>query len=187
MIHGGKPLVGTIEISGMKNAALPILMGCVLVKGECIIENLPEIRDVTVSLRILEQMGASVRMIDRNTAAIDATDVQCGASPLDLVNTIRASYYLLGAELGRFGMTRVGCPGGCDFGRRPIDQHLKGFRAMGAEVEVGDPICAKASDGRMKGANIYLDVVSVGATMNIMMAAALADGLTTIEIGRAHV
>ena len=181
IIHGGNPLVGTIEISGMKNAALPILMGCVLVKGECIIENLPEIQDVTVSLRILKEMGASVRMIDRNTAAIDATGVQCGTSPLDLVNTIRASYYLLGAELGRFGKTRVGCPGGCDFGRRPIDQHLQGFKALGADCDVVGGYVEGQSEGGLVGAQIFFDLVSVGATINVMLAASLAKGLTVIE------
>lgn len=174
--------MGNIAISGMKNAALPILMGCVLVDDECIIENLPEIHDVTVSLEILEAMGAKVRMLDRNTVAIDATGVRCGSSPLDLVNTIRASYYLMGAELGRFGRTHVGYPGGCDFGVRPIDQHLKGFAALGAEADVtGGYVDAEAEGGRLKGSTIFFDLVSVGATINVMLAACRAEGVTEIE------
>ncbi|MBE6639382.1 MAG: UDP-N-acetylglucosamine 1-carboxyvinyltransferase [Ruminococcaceae bacterium] len=181
VIHGGSPLVGTIGISGMKNAALPIIMGCVLVKDECIIENLPEIHDVTVSLQILEAMGVKIRMIDRNTVAIDATHAQCGSSPLGLVNTIRASYYLMGAELGRFGRSRVGYPGGCDFGVRPIDQHLKGFRALGATADiVGGYVDASTEDG-LKGSHIFFDLVSVGATINVMLAACMAEGFTEIE------
>jgi len=173
--------VGTIGISGMKNAALPIIMGCVLVKDECIIENLPEIHDVTVSLQILEAMGVKIRMIDRNTVAIDATHAQCGSSPLGLVNTIRASYYLMGAELGRFGRSRVGYPGGCDFGVRPIDQHLKGFRALGATADiVGGYVDASTEDG-LKGSHIFFDLVSVGATINVMLAACMAEGFTEIE------
>ena len=173
--------MGTIGISGMKNAALPIIMGCVLVKDECIIENLPEIHDVTVSLQILEAMGVKIRMIDRNTVAIDATHAQCGSSPLGLVNTIRASYYLMGAELGRFGRSRVGYPGGCDFGVRPIDQHLKGFRALGATADiVGGYVDASTEDG-LKGSHIFFDLVSVGATINVMLAACMAEGFTEIE------
>ncbi|MBE6672522.1 MAG: UDP-N-acetylglucosamine 1-carboxyvinyltransferase [Ruminococcaceae bacterium] len=181
VIHGGRPLVGEIEISGMKNAALPILMGCVLVKGECIIENLPEIHDVTVSLQILEAMGATVRMLDRNTVAIDASNVRYGTAPLELVNTIRASYYLMGAELGRFGKTHVGYPGGCDFGVRPIDQHLKGFKVLGADAEiVNGYVDAETEDG-LVGGHIFFDLVSVGATINVMLAACMAKGMTEIE------
>jgi len=173
--------VGEIEISGMKNAALPILMGCVLVKGECIIENLPEIHDVTVSLQILEAMGATVRMLDRNTVAIDASNVRYGTAPLELVNTIRASYYLMGAELGRFGKTHVGYPGGCDFGVRPIDQHLKGFKVLGADAEiVNGYVDAETEDG-LVGGHIFFDLVSVGATINVMLAACMAKGMTEIE------
>jgi len=173
--------VGEIEISGMKNAALPILMGCVLVKGECIIENLPEIHDVTVSLQILEAMGATVRMLDRNTVAIDASHVRYGTAPLELVNTIRASYYLMGAELGRFGKTHVGYPGGCDFGVRPIDQHLKGFKVLGADAEiVNGYVDAETEDG-LVGGHIFFDLVSVGATINVMLAACMAKGMTEIE------
>ena len=173
--------MGEIEISGMKNAALPILMGCVLVKGECIIENLPEIHDVTVSLQILEAMGATVRMLDRNTVAIDASHVRYGTAPLELVNTIRASYYLMGAELGRFGKTHVGYPGGCDFGVRPIDQHLKGFKVLGADAEiVNGYVDAETEDG-LVGGHIFFDLVSVGATINVMLAACMAKGMTEIE------
>ena len=181
VIYGGTPLKGNIVISGMKNAALPILMGCVLVQDECIIENLPEIHDVTVSLEILSAMGAKVRMLSRNSVAIDATGVQCGSSPIDLVNTIRASYYLRGAELGRFGRTRVGYPGGCDFGVRPIDQHLKGFKALGANADIVGGYVEGESDGGLKGSHIFFDLVSVGATINVMLAACMAEGSTEIE------
>ena len=181
VIYGGRPLNGNIAISGMKNAALPILMGCVLVQDECIIENLPEIHDVTVSLEILSAMGAKVRMLGKNSVAIDATNVVCGSSPIDLVNTIRASYYLMGAELGRFGHTRVGYPGGCDFGVRPIDQHLKGFRALGANADIVGGYVEGESDGGLKGSSIFFDLVSVGATINVMLAACMAKGSTEIE------
>lgn len=181
VIRGGKPLNGTIKISGMKNAALPILMGCVLVKDECIIENLPEIHDVTVSLQILEAMGAKVRMLDRNTVGIDATHVRFGTSPLELVNTIRASYYLMGAELGRFGKTYVGYPGGCNFGVRPIDQHLKGFRALGATADIVGGYVEATTENGLVGNNIFFDLVSVGATINVMLAACMAKGSTEIE------
>ncbi len=181
VIYGGRPLKGNIAISGMKNAALPILMGCVLVQDECIIENLPEIHDVTVSLEILTAMGAKVRMLGKNSVAIDATGVRCGSAPLDLVNTIRASYYLMGAELGRFGRTRVGYPGGCDFGVRPIDQHLKGFKALGANADIVGGYVEGESDGGLKGSHIFFDLVSVGATINVMLAACMAEGSTEIE------
>ncbi len=182
VINGGKPLFGEVEISGAKNAAVAILPAALLVDGVCRIENIPEISDVTALLRIISELGAKVRQLSRSTVEIDARTIHTTRVSQELAHKIRASYYLIGALLGRFGQAEVSMPGGCNFGgARPIDQHLKGFRAMGAEVEVGDPICAKASGGRMKGANVYLDVVSVGATMNIMMAAAMAEGLTTIE------
>ena len=181
IVHGGKPLFGEVEISGAKNAAVAIIPAAILVDGVCRIENIPQISDVTAILKILEQLGASIRSINRHTVEIDSRHVHSTTPSFDLVRRIRASYYLLGALLGRFGKATVAMPGGCNFGVRPIDQHVKGFAAMGAEVREGDFICAKASGDRMKGANIYLDVVSVGATMNIMMAAALADGTTVIE------
>ena len=181
VINGGKPLNGSIEVSGMKNAALPILMGCLLVEDKCIIENLPEIDDVTLSLKILKAMGLEVRMIDRNTVEIDSTFAVGGTAPIELVRKMRASYYLLGAELGRFGRAYVGYPGGCDFGVRPIDQHVKGFEALGAEVNVeGGYVEVVAKEG-IKASNIFFDVITVGGTMNVMLAAVKAEGTTVIE------
>ncbi len=181
VINGGIPLNGCIEVSGMKNAALPILMGCLLTEDTCIIENLPEIDDVTLSLKILQTMGLSVRMLNRNTVEIDSTRAVGGTAPIDLVRKMRASYYLLGAELGRFGRAYVGYPGGCDFGVRPIDQHIKGFEALGAEVNVeGGYVEVVARDG-VHGNNIFFDVITVGGTMNVMLAAVKAKGTTIIE------
>ena len=182
VIHGGRPLYGKVNISGAKNAAVAIIPAALLVEGVCRIENIPQISDVTALLKILGQLGAKVRVLTKSDVEIDCSNIYTTHVPQDLTHKIRASYYLIGALLGRFGEAEVSMPGGCNFGSvRPIDQHIKGFEAMDAEVRVGDYICAKANQGRMKGANIYLDVVSVGATMNIMMAAALADGVTTIE------
>lgn len=181
VINGGTPLHGSIEVSGMKNAALPILMGCLLVEDKCIIENLPEIDDVSLSLKILKTMGLSVKMLNRNTVEIDSTFAVGGTAPIDLVRKMRASYYLLGAELGRFGRAYVGYPGGCDFGVRPIDQHIKGFEALGAEVNVeGGYVEVVAKDG-IKASNIFFDVITVGGTMNVMLAAVKAEGTTIIE------
>ncbi len=182
IVQGGHPLFGEVRISGAKNAAVAIIPAALLVDGVCRIENIPQISDVTALLKILEQLGANVRFLNRSDVEIDCRHIATTQVSQELAHKIRASYYLIGALLGRFGEAEVSMPGGCNFGGvRPIDQHVKGFVAMGAEVREGDFICAKASGGRMKGANVYLDVVSVGATMNIMMAAALADGTTVIE------
>ena len=181
IVHGGKPLFGEVEISGAKNAAVAIIPAAILVDGVCRIENIPQISDVTAILKILEQLGASIRSINRHTVEIDSRHIHTTRTSYELSRKLRASYYLIGALLGRFGRAEVAMPGGCNFGVRPIDQHVKGFAAMGATVREGDYICAAAEGGRMRGANIYLDVVSVGATMNIMMAAALAQGDTVIE------
>ena len=182
IVQGGQPLFGEVHISGAKNAAVAIIPAALLVNGVCRIENIPQISDVTALLKILEQLGAKVRFLNRSDVEIDCRHIATTQVSQELAHKIRASYYLLGALLGRFGEAEVSMPGGCNFGGvRPIDQHVKGFVAMGAEVREGDFICAKADGGRMKGANIYLDVVSVGATMNIMMAAALAEGTTVIE------
>lgn len=180
-IHGGKPLNGTVEVSGMKNAALPIIFACVLVKDKCTIDNIPNVRDVNISLEILSLMGASVKRIRKNAFEIDCTNIRVGTSPQDLARKMRASYYLLGAELGRFGRTHVGYPGGCDFGSRPIDQHIKGFEMMGGIVNTENGhIDIRTKDG-VRGANIFFDMVSVGATINAMLAAVLAHGITTID------
>lgn len=182
IVQGGHPLFGEVRISGAKNAAVAIIPAALLVDGVCRIENIPQISDVTALLKILEQLGANVRFLNRSSVEIDCRHISTTQVSQELAHKIRASYYLIGALLGRFGEAEVSMPGGCNFGGvRPIDQHVKGFVAMGAEVREGDFICAKADGGRMKGANIYLDVVSVGATMNIMMAAALAEGTTVIE------
>ena len=182
IVQGGHPLFGEVRISGAKNAAVAIISAALLVDGVCRIENIPQISDVTALLKILEQLGANVRFLNRSSVEIDCRHISTTQVSQELAHKIRASYYLIGALLGRFGEAEVSMPGGCNFGGvRPIDQHVKGFVAMGAEVREGDFICAKAEGGRMKGANIYLDVVSVGATMNIMMAAVLAEGTTVIE------
>ena len=181
IVHGGKPLFGEVEISGAKNAAVAIIPAAILVDGVCRIENIPQISDVTLLFSILEELGARVRVLNRHTVEIDSRHVHSTQPSFELVRRIRASYYLLGALLGRFGKATVAMPGGCNFGVRPIDQHVKGFRAMGAEVTEGNLVQAVAKGGRLTGAAVYLDMVSVGATMNIMMAAALAEGTTTIE------
>ena len=183
IVQGGKPLFGEVEISGAKNAAVAIIPAALMVDGVCRIENIPQISDVTMSLRILERLGASIRTINRHTVEIDCSHIHSTRTDYELSRKIRASYYLIGALLGRFGQAEVAMPGGCNFGGvRPIDQHVKGFTALGAKVVVeGGFIRSFTENGRLKGANIYLDVVSVGATMNIMMAAAMAEGNTVIE------
>ena len=182
VIHGGRPLYGKVTISGAKNAAVGIIPATLLVEGTCRIENIPEISDVDLLLNILRDLGARVRVINRTTVEVDCSAVGSQTVPYDAGRKLRASYYLLGAMLGRFGKAEVPMPGGCDFGSRPIDQHLKGFAALGAEVEIKNGyMCAATEGGRMKGSQIYLDVASVGATMNLMLAAVLAEGTTVIE------
>ena len=181
-IQGGKPLSGTITISGAKNAAVAIIPAALLVDGVCRIENIPQISDVTLILQILQELGADVRPINRTTVDLDCSHIRHRQGPDELARRIRASYYLVGALLGRFGWAEVPLPGGCDLGGRPIDQHIKGFVSMGADVDVRNGlICAKVAGGRLAGGQIYLDMVSVGATMNIMLAGVLADGMTIIE------
>ncbi len=181
VIHGGKPLHGEIDISGAKNAAVAIIPAALLVDGVCRIENIPKVSDVTLMLEIMREMDAKVLLIDDTTIQIDARGVRNSVTPYELVRRMRASYYLIGALLSRFGSACVALPGGCDFGVRPIDQHIKGFEALGARVDVKAGFVHANTDGRLKGSTIYLDVVSVGATVNIMLAAVLADGLTVIE------
>ena len=182
MIRGGRRLYGEVTVSGAKNAAVAIIPAALLVDGVCRIENIPQISDVTLFFSILEELGAKVRVLNRHAIEIDCHAIHSTRPSYDLARRIRASYYLLGALLGRFGQATVAMPGGCNFGVRPIDQHIKGFTTMGAEVSVeGGFIHTAAKNGRLTGAPVYLDVVSVGATRNIMMAAALADGVTTIE------
>lgn len=186
-IRGGKPLYGNIDISGAKNAAVAIIPAALMVDGVCRIENVPQISDVTLMLQTLKALGAKVNMINASTVEIDSSSIQNQQVPYDLARKIRASYYFVGGLLSRFGWAEVPMPGGCNLGGRPIDQHIKGFKAMGAEVEVlNGIICAKTEnfaqgDVQLRGNHIYFDMVSVGATMNIMLAATLAEGLTVIE------
>ena len=181
VVNGGTPLYGTVEISGSKNAALPIIYAMVLVRGKCILENIPNIIDITYSFEILRGMGAKIRMLDKTTYEIDCTDVVPGTSNYEMVRRLRGSYYLLGAEFGRFGRARVGLPGGCNFGIRPIDQHIKGFEALGGTVTTERGYVEITSEQGAVGANIFFDVSSVGATLNIMIAAATAEGVTIID------
>jgi UDP-N-acetylglucosamine 1-carboxyvinyltransferase len=180
-VRGGKRLSGEVLVSGAKNAAVAIIPAALLVDGVCRIENIPKINDVTLMLEIVQEMGGQVRLLDDTTLEIDARHVQNARVPYDLVRRIRASCYYIGSLLSRFGMAQVPPPGGCDFGVRPIDQHIKGFEALGASVEVRGGFVYARSPGRLTGSPVYLDVVSVGATVNIMLAAALADGQTVIE------
>ncbi len=182
VIHGGKPLFGEVTVSGAKNAAVAIIPAAVMVDGVCRIENIPMVSDVVIQLEILRELGCGVRVLDKNTVEIDSRALHTSAAVSDLNRKMRASYYLIGAFLGRFRKAEVAMPGGCNFGGvRPIDQHMKGFEALGAKMDIRNGIVyADASEG-LRGANIYLDVASVGATVNIMLAACLAEGQTVIE------
>ena len=182
VINGGTTLHGEVEISGAKNAAVAIIPAALIVDGVCRIENIPQISDTDMLLTILSELGAKVRYINRSTIEIDCTDVHFQDAPYELMRKIRASYYLIGAMLSRFGSAKTTMPGGCNFGVRPIDQHIKGMTALGATVDVKNGfVYADAKDGRLHGARIYLDKVSVGATMNIILAAVTAQGRTIIE------
>ena len=181
IIQGGKPLSGEVTVSGMKNAALPILFATILIRGSCTLENIPPVNDISLSLEILRRMGATVEHLDRTTVRIDTSKIVPGTSPRELVSIIRGSSYLLGAELGRFGKSDSGWPGGCDFGVRPLNLHFKGFEALGAIVQnTGDSILVDAPNG-LTGSYVYFDLASVGATANVMLAAVLAEGTTVIE------
>ena len=180
IITGGTPLKGEVTISGAKNAAIAILPATLLINGTCTIENVPNISDVKISCKILEELGAKIDWINDNTLTIDTTNITSTHAPLDLTRKFRASYYLIGSLLSRFKNVEVGLPGGCNLGPRPIDQHIKGFEALGAKVDVSQgKILAKAK--KLIGNSIYLDVVSVGATINVMLSAVLAEGTTTID------
>ena len=180
VISGGQKLKGKVNISGAKNAALAILPAVLLSDGVCVIENLPSISDITLMCKILEDLGAEVKFLSKGTLQIDPRKVKSGVASYELMRNMRASCYLLGALLGRFGESIVYLPGGCDFGIRPIDQHLKGFEVMGAKCSL-DGGMIKVKSEKLVGSNVYLDVVSVGATVNIMLAAVRAEGLTVIE------
>lgn len=180
IIQGGNKLNGTVHISGAKNAAVAILPAVILSDGVCRIENVPDISDVSITLKILYDLGAQVKMINASTFEIDPTYVNSFVLSKEMSRKMRASSYFIGAMLGRFGKARVAPPGGCDFGVRPIDQHIKGFQSLGARVIIDNGMVdAKAQ--RLTGAPIYLDMASVGATINIMLAAVKAQGLTIIE------
>ena len=180
-IKGGNQLHGSVTISGAKNAAVAILPATVLVRGKCRIENVPDISDVRILLDILRDMGAEVTQPELNIVEIDATNAVCTRPTDHLVKKIRASYYLMGALLSRFGTAHVALPGGCNFASRPIDQHLKGFRLLGADVEdTNSYVCLNPGPGGLHGARIHLDMASVGATMNLMLAGCLIPGMTII-------
>ena len=180
VITGGTPLKGEVTISGAKNAAVAILPATLLINGICTIENLPNISDVKIYCEILESLGAKIVWNSKNEITIDTRNIENSDAPLEKTSKFRASYYLLGSLLGRKGSATVGMPGGCKLGARPIDQHIKGFEALGANVEIGGgKIIAKAK--KLKGTSIYMDICSVGATINIMLASVLAEGVTIID------
>lgn len=180
IINGGNPLNGDIEISGAKNAAVAILPAAIMAsKGVCVIDNIPQISDTECIERIIHSLGAKVSR-DRNTVTIDSTTINNNDANTEDVRRMRASYYLIGALLGRFKKARVEMPGGCSIGVRPIDQHIKGFEALGAKVTIEHGAVVVEAD-QLVGTNIYFDVVSVGATINVMLAAALAEGKTVLE------
>ena len=181
-IIGGTPLTGEVTISGAKNAAVAILPAAILVGGKCRVENVPDISDVRILLSILEDMGAKVEREDHGTVILDCTAINSTHPNPELVRKMRASYYLMGALLGRFGMARVALPGGCNFASRPIDQHIKGFIALGADVDENSEYVNLSTGAEgLNGNRVSLDVVSVGATVNIMLAAVLTPGQTVIE------
>ncbi len=180
VIKGGNPLVGEVEISGAKNAALAILAAAIMTDETVLIENLPDVNDINVMLEAIAGIGATVQRVDRHKVKINGGTITDFNIEYDYIKKIRASYYLLGALLGKYGRAEVALPGGCNIGSRPIDQHLKGFRALGAEVDIEHGKIVAESD-HLRGTHLYFDVVSVGATINVMMAAAMADGLTIME------
>ena len=182
VINGGAPLRGEVEISGAKNAALAIIPAAILSQDVCIIENLPlSISDVNVMMKILHHLGAKVRVINKHTIEIDSRCVNSYVISHDMTKHLRASYYFIGALLGRYGRAKVALPGGCYLGPRPIDQHIKGFEALGTTVTIEENAIVNAKAEEMTGAPVYLDMVSVGATVNVLLAAVKATGMTVIE------
>lgn len=180
IIKGGHPLVGEVEIGGAKNAALAILAAAIMTDETVLIDNLPDVNDINVLIDAIEGIGAKVHRVDRHTVKINGASIKNVDIEYDYIKKIRASYYLLGALLGKYKRAEVALPGGCNIGSRPIDQHLKGFRALGADVDIEHGKIVAEAD-RLVGKHIYFDVVSVGATINVMMAAAMAEGLTILE------
>lgn len=180
LITGPTPLRGEVEINGAKNAAVAILPATLLFDGICTINNVPNISDVQIICKILEKLGAKIEWIGKNELTIDTRNITTTTAPIGLTSKFRASYYLLGAMLGRMGKIEVGMPGGCKLGARPVDQHIKGFELLGATVDISKGRISATADC-LKGNSIYMDIVSVGATMNIMLAAVLAKGTTIID------
>ena len=179
-IKGGNPLVGEVEIGGAKNAALPILAASVMTDETVYIENMPDVRDTNVLLCAMENIGVIVKRTDRHKVTLNASNISELVVEDENIKKIRASYYLIGALLGKYKHAEVALPGGCDIGCRAIDQHIKGFRALGADVKIEHGLI-KTQAEHLRGSHIYMDVVSVGATINIMMAAVMAEGTTIIE------
>ena len=180
VITGKTPLKGEVIISGAKNAAVAIIPATILINGICTIENLPNISDVKLYCEILEELGVKITWNSEHEITVDSRNINSSVAPMDITRKFRASYYLIGALLGRCGHAEVGLPGGCNLGPRPIDQHIKAFEALGSEVELSQgKIIAKAN--KLKGNSIYLDVVSVGATINAMLSSVLAEGVTIID------
>ena len=180
IIKGGTPLVGEVQIGGAKNAALAILAAAIMTDETVTIDNLPDVNDINVLLEAMAGIGATIQRIDRHTVKINGSGIGDFSIEYDYIKKIRASYYLLGALLGKYSKAEVALPGGCNIGSRPIDQHLKGFKALGADVVIEHgKIIAEAE--QLRGTHLYFDVVSVGATINVMMAAAMAEGLTIME------
>jgi len=182
MIRGGKPLYGEVNISGMKNSALPVIFGTIAANDICTISNVPDVSDIALALETLRSIGAKVRFVNADTVLVDTRGVVMKSPPLEFVGKMRGSTYLIGAMLGRFGEAVVGYPGGCDFGVRPIDQHIKGFEQLGAKVEFDDNANLHAiAENGLRGTTIYFDVASVGSTINVMLAAIFAKGVTVLE------
>ncbi len=182
IIRGGHALFGEVDISGMKNSALPVIFGTIAANDICVIGNVPDVSDITLALNTLRSLGAKVRFVTADSVLIDTREVVMKSPPLEYVGKMRGSTYLIGAMLGRFGEALVGYPGGCDFGVRPIDQHIKGFEYLGAKVEYDDNANLHAiAENGLKGNVIYFDIASVGSTINVMLAATFAEGITVIE------
>ena len=180
VIKGNSHLKGEVTISGAKNAAVALIPATLLIDGVCTLSNVPNISDVKIYCNILESLGAKITWITKNELKIDTTDIECTDASLELTSKFRASYYLLGSLLGRCKKAQVGLPGGCNLGARPIDQHIKGFELLGANVTIEKgTIYAKAK--KLRGSPIYMDIVSVGATINVMLASVLAKGTTIID------
>ena len=179
-IKGGNPLVGEVEIGGAKNAALPILAAAIMTDETVLIENVPDVRDTNVLMQAMESIGVIVERIDRHTIKINGSQINVHVIEDDFIKKIRASYYLIGALLGKYKKAEVVLPGGCNIGSRPIDQHIKGWKALGTRVDIAHGLISAEAE-ELRGSHIYMDVVSVGATINVMMAAVMAEGQTIIE------